>query len=139
MVAYGIGGIQFPLDRFLNGIRIKQNEDFTMRIFKLILCTIIFSAPTFAQFTSASLFPEMKAINPAVIGQRSIGIFSAGIARENYEKTQDLSTGSFGAGASGKSDIEISDSRLFYGGKKGGFLTSEVFITVGSGEKKDTV
>lgn len=109
-----------------------------MSLLKTFLLLVFLSPTTFAQFTSASLFPEMKAINPAVIGQRSIGMFSAGAARENYEKTQDLSS-NFGAGAEGKSDIEITETRFFYGGKKGGFTTSEVLAIIGSGEKKDTV
>lgn len=104
----------------------------------LLILFALISPSSFAQFTSASLFPEMKAINPAVIGQRSIGIFSAGLARENYEKTQDLSS-NFGVGAEGKSDIELTESRFFYGGKKGGFLTSEVQALIASGEKVDNV
>lgn len=103
----------------------------------IIILTFI-SSTAHAQFTSASLFPEMKAINPAVISGRSIGMFSLGIASEKYEKTQDLSS-NFGDGATGTADTELSELKFFYGGKSGGFLTTEVTVNNASGDKTDVV
>lgn len=109
-----------------------------MYAFSIMVFLALFSSVAQAQFTSASLFPEMKAINPAVINGRSIGMFSLGAASEKYEKTQDLSS-NFGAGATGTADTELSELKFFYGGKAGGFLTTEITVNNATGDKTDTV
>jgi hypothetical protein len=58
----------------------------------LILSTTLFSSYSFAQLSGASLFPEMKASNPAVLSGRPSAVFSLTGAKDSFVKEQDLSS-----------------------------------------------
>jgi hypothetical protein len=88
--------------------------------------------------TSASIFPEVKAINPATISQRKIGMYSITSSTDNVIKTQDISL-THGTGAEAKTDIKITTLNLFYGGKGGGGITTEFVMFNSAGNKVDAL
>lgn len=88
----------------------------------------------FAQIASSSLFKEMRSENPAIIQERKAATFSLKAKQDNVTKEQDASSPL----DSSESDISITTTSFFYGGKGGG-LTSEFSGEIASGTKEDSL
>ena len=99
------------------------------------LLFIAFSSSSFAQVSSGSLFRSMRSENPAVISERPAATFAASYKIDKVEKKQTPT----GAVTKSESEIDISTASFFYGGKGGGFFTTEISGELGSGEKTDKV
>lgn len=97
-----------------------------------------------AQLTSASYFPQMKALNPAAITGRPIGIFSAGALLDDVSKSQNIATTStgasaFGEGSTAETKVELMRYQVFYGGKSSGGFTTEFTANKATGDKTFTL
>ena len=106
------------------------------RINYYFLLTVFVSINLHSQIATNSLFIETKSINPSIIGKRPVAVFSLTINEDRIKKDLDLSTGSFGTGAKENNIIDVKSASLFYGGKSGGFLTSEFTLKQAQGTKK---
>lgn len=98
---------------------------------KFILSLVLFlcvQGQAQAQIASASLFGNMKNINPAVISKRQAGQYTFIAEMISAEKTQTLDSGT-----KGEAEITSQDFNFFRGGKGGGF-TTELFIKSAAGE-----
>ncbi|WP_127716673.1 hypothetical protein [Halobacteriovorax sp. HLS] len=105
-----------------------------MKLSFLILPVLVFSAnQSLANISSASMFKEMRALNPAVISQRPAGTFAAMIKKDLVDKEQVVPNGS------STSEIDITNLSLFYGGKGGKGITTELSAEIGTGTKDDNV
>lgn len=85
---------------------------------------------------SASLFREMKSINPATISRRPAAAFSMLLSMDKSKKVQDTSS-LYGPGFTASTEGKISAYRVYYGGKGGkgrGVITSEIIAEVSTGE-----
>ena len=97
-------------------------------MFKAILFFSVFLNSQFssAQMATASIFGSMKSVNPAVIGQRHAGQVTVIGQADNYDREQKLSTATgFFFDGTDKKETTINKYSAFYGGKGGGFLTTE--------------
>jgi hypothetical protein len=116
-----------------------------IRFISLMLLAFV-SYNVHAQVTGPSFFPQMKAVNPAAINGRTIGMFSAGALKDQITKDQDISTptastqggSGFGSGSTAKTEIDLTRFQAFYGGKGGG-LTTEFTANNASGTKDFTL
>lgn len=88
-----------------------------------------------AQIASASLFRQMRSQNPAVILKRPAATLSFAIKKDLVEKNQEVSGSSI---SSSTSDIDITTTSFFYGGK-GKVFNVEIQGELSSGEKVDKV
>ncbi len=94
------------------------------------------SSGAYSQMVTSSIFPEMRAINPAVIGKRESATFAAVAQKVKSEKKQDLSTGStFSAGSNTTETVNINTINGFYGGKGGGTFTTELIVDILNGSQ----
>lgn len=100
----------------------------------LMLVSTLFSTYSFAQMTGASIFPEMRTSNPAVLSSRPAAVLSFFGKKDNVVKNQDLSQTSFGAGTESSTKVDVQTLSIFYGGKGGG-ITSEIILDMGTGKK----
>lgn len=101
-----------------------------MKILFILLPLLFCSNHTFAQMASASLFSEMKSINPAVIGGRQRGQYTLVGNIDKYDKTQiisDVETATL--------DSKITGLSIFRGGNKGGLITTEMCGIFQSGNR----
>lgn len=92
-----------------------------------------------AQMSRASVFPEMRSLNPAVISSRSLGSYKLSGSYTTIEKEQkvtNLDGNPFIFNEKG--DITLSNVNFFRGGKGGG-LTSELVIDHTTGERDSKV
>lgn len=81
----------------------------------------------FAQMVNASLFSEMKAVNPGVISDRGAGQFTLIATKIDGKKDQVVD------GEDQKVLIAVNDLSVFRGGKGGGF-TTELYLRSGTGD-----
>jgi hypothetical protein len=93
-----------------------------------------------AQIANASVFPEMKSVNPAVIGTRKVGQYLVSGSQTNVTKNTKLEQ-TKGSPIEGKIDskIKLDNYNFFRGGKGGGFITSEIGYDNVQGDKSDTI
>lgn len=96
----------------------------------LFLSVTIMPSQVFAQMAAASLFSEMKSINPAVILGRQKGQYTLVGTKDNYEKTQDISEA-----VDAELESEITGFSFFRGGKMGGLITTELTLISQAGER----
>jgi len=96
---------------------------------------ILLSTSPQAQVASGSLFRSMKSENPAVISERPAATIALNLKKDSVDKKQEPT----GPITSSVSDIEITTSSFFYGGKGGKGITTEIYAELGSGTKEDTV
>ena len=98
---------------------------------KILISFFLFTIITsnlYAQIVRASLFGNMKNINPAVISSRTAGQYTLSGEMISADKEQTLDSGTIG-----KAEISSQDFSFFRGGKGGGF-TTEFFLKSASGE-----
>lgn len=95
-------------------------------IFILVLILINYTM-SFAQMVNASLFGEMKAINPAVISDRKSGQFTLIATKVDGKKDQLVD------GENQKLSVDVNDLSIFRGGKGGGF-TTEFYLRTATGD-----
>lgn len=105
-----------------------------MKIYLTLLVGLILPSIQ-AQIASASLFREMRSQNPAVITQRPAATLSIALKRDQVDKEQDVTGTTY---TESTSDIGITTSSFFYGGKGGG-ITTEFSGELSSGKKTDKV
>ena len=104
-------------------------------ILKIIVVISCYTS-TYAQMASSSFFSEMKSINPAVIGGREFGQYSAVGGKDKIEKEQIVDEIN---GEVSTTEIDIDTLTFFRGGKSGGFLTTELSLIKNSGTRVITV
>lgn len=80
---------------------------------------------------AASLFSEMKSVNPAVIGGRQTGQYSLVLHSDKYEKDQEISESE-----TAKMESSISGFSGFIGGKSGSFITTELVVILQTGDRE---
>lgn len=101
-----------------------------------IFCILFWSANTYAEIATTSIFPSNKSINPAVINWRENGIIRLKLASEYMTKKQYVKNyKSSPFIADQYDDIKIADSTFFVAGKGGGGLTTEVKLGYTKGQK----
>lgn len=103
-----------------------------MKFLLFTLSALLLAPNCFAQVASSSFFGTMKSVNPAVLNQRPHGHAALKAGKEEVEKYQMVDET---ANLEGKTDIEVDTYSFFYGGKGGGFLTSELSYFSSSGER----
>ncbi|MGZ5279292.1 MAG: hypothetical protein ACXWC9_05090 [Pseudobdellovibrionaceae bacterium] len=98
---------------------------------------LVVSSQSNAQFASASLFPDIKSTNPAVINQRPQKAMAATVRAEviNREQKLEIATGS-AIDADSKTDIAVNSGGIFFGGKGPG-TTAEFAADYITGTKND--
>jgi hypothetical protein len=102
---------------------------------KIIIILILISSRTiYAQMASASIFPTMKSVNPATLGNRPQGQLTVSLSKDEIDKKYDLLSGDIG-----KANIEIDNKSFYYGGKGNSFLNFEAFIFDSSGDRKTSL
>jgi len=94
------------------------------------LFCLLMSSPAHSQMAAASLFSEMKSINPAVVGGRTFGQYTFIGNSDKYEKSQVINESE-----NSKLDSKITGFSAFRGGKKGGFITTEASFILQSGSR----
>lgn len=89
---------------------------------------------------SSSLFSEMKSLNPAIINGRPYGQASILVGKDSIKKYQLLYESVNASGVTEKEEsninIDIDSKSFFYGGKGGGFFTSEFLVIKNGGTRK---
>lgn len=106
----------------------------------IIATSLLFISKAQAQIANASIFPEMKSVNPAVIGHRKIGQYLVSGSKTSVTKNTKLEQ-SKGSPIEGKIDtkIKLDNYNFFRGGKGGGLFTTELGYDNVQGDKSDTI
>lgn len=100
--------------------------------FILLIVSIFLNFCTLGQMVNASLFGEMKALNPAVISERKSGQMTAIVSKLDAKKTNEIDD------EENVVQIDITDFNFFRGGKGGG-TTTEFTLRKSSGTSVRTV
>lgn len=101
----------------------------------LFIVMILSCHNIYSQVAAGSLFRSMRSENPAVISERPAATLGLQFKMDKVEKTQDTTGGI----TSSESEVDITNTSFFYGGKGGGAFTTEISGEKGSGEKNDAV
>lgn len=103
---------------------------------KFLIILLFLSKNAFAQMTLPSVFPEMKAVNPAVLSLRKAGNMRVTAQVDKIKKIQHVTNLDGQAFiVDENSDIDLKNVNFFRSGRGGG-ITTEFSADYATGEKK---